>query len=166
MNTMTLSQQGIDWLKRVEGQRLQPYDDQTGKAITAWVPGATVGYGHLIVATEWKTLGRVITLEEAEALLRQDLAPFEATVRGCIGTTLTQCQFDALTILCFNIGGGSFKASSVVRMINRPQAPTSYASLQAAWMAWTRSQGKVMQGLVNRRAAEWRMYDSGSYAHW
>jgi len=95
MNTMTLSQQGIDWLKRVEGQRLQPYDDQTGKAITAWVPGATVGYGHLIVATEWKTLGRVITLEEAEALLRQDLAPFEATVRGCIGTTLTQCQFDA-----------------------------------------------------------------------
>lgn len=166
MNAMTLSPQGIEWLKKVEGQRLQPYDDQTGKPISAWVQGATVGYGHLILRNEWERLGGGVSLEQAEALLRQDLAPFEQAVSRAISVTQSQCQFDALVILCFNIGGGNFARSSVVKLINNPGSVTTFPTLEAAWMAWTRSQGKVMKGLVNRRAAEWRMYSTGSYTHW
>ncbi|WMJ71050.1 lysozyme [Stenotrophomonas sp. 24(2023)] len=166
MNAMTLSPQGIDWLKQVEGQRLQPYDDQNGKAIDHWVTGATVGYGHLIAREEWATLGRGVTLAEAEQLLRKDLAPFEQTVNRSVKASLAQHQFDALVILCFNIGGGNFGRSSVLKLVNDPHVATPYANLQAAWMAWTRSQGKVMKGLVNRRGAEWRMYSNGSYDHW
>ncbi len=166
MNNMTLSPQGIDWLKQVEGQRLQPYDDQTGKPVDHWVTGATVGYGHLIGRAEWDSLGRGISLEQAEALLRKDLAPFEQAVNRGISAALVQCQFDALVILCYNIGVGNFARSSVLKLVNNPQAGTTFATLEAAWMAWTRSQGKVMKGLVNRRGAEWRMYSTGSYAHW
>ncbi|KAF1013194.1 MAG: Lysozyme RrrD [Stenotrophomonas maltophilia] len=166
MNAMNLSPQGIDWLKQVEGQRLQPYDDQTGKAVDHWVTGATVGYGHLILREEWPRLGQGVTLAEAEQLLRSDLKPFEQTVSRAVKVALSQHQFDALVILCFNIGGGNFARSSVLKLVNDPRVATPYATLQAAWMAWTRSQGKVMQGLVNRRGAEWRMYSSGSYGHW
>jgi type VI secretion system secreted protein VgrG len=163
---MTLSPQGVEWLKQVEGQRLQPYDDQTGRPITAWVPGATVGYGHLIGRGEWDRLAGGVSLEQAEQLLRQDLVPFEQSVARGITAALSQCQFDALVILCYNIGGGNFARSSVVKMINNPRAVTTFATLEAAWMAWTRSQGKVMKGLVNRRGAEWRMYSTGAYPHW
>jgi type VI secretion system secreted protein VgrG len=163
---MTLSPQGVEWLKQVEGQRLQPYDDQTGRPITAWVPGATVGYGHLIGRGEWDRLAGGVSLEQAEQLLRQDLVPFEQSVARGITAALSQCQFDALVILCYNIGGGNFARSSVVKMINNPRAVTTFATLEAAWMAWTRSQGKVMKGLVNRRGAEWRMYSTGAYTHW
>jgi GH24 family phage-related lysozyme (muramidase) len=166
MNAMTLSPQGVEWLKHVEGQRLQPYDDQTGKPIAAWVPGATVGYGHLIGRGEWERLGGGVSLAQAEQLLHQDLQPFEQAVARSITATLSQCQFDALTILCYNIGGGNFQRSSVVKMINNPRAVTTFATLEAAWKAWNRSQGKVMRGLDNRRAAEWRMYSSGAYTHW
>jgi type VI secretion system secreted protein VgrG len=166
MNTMTLSPQGIDWLKQVEGQRLQPYDDQTGKPISHWVAGATIGYGHLIARTEWERLGKGITLAEAEQLLRQDLEPFERAVNRCINVAPSQPQFDAMTILCYNIGPANFTRSSVVKLINDPQAITTFSGLEAAWMAWNRSQGKVMRGLVNRRNAEWQMYSAGSYAHW
>jgi len=166
MNTMTLSPQGIDWLKQVEGQRLQPYDDQTGRAIDRWVAGATVGYGHLIPREEWARLGQGVTLAEAEQLLRKDLVPFELTVNRGLRVALSQHQFDALVILCYNIGGGNFSRSSVLKLVNDAAAATPYPALQAAWMAWTRSQGKVMKGLVNRRGAEWRMYSSGDYSHW
>lgn len=166
MNSMTLSPQGIEWLKQVEGQRLQPYDDQTSKPVDHWVAGATVGYGHLIARAEWDGLARGITLEQAEALLRKDLAPFEQAVNRGVTATVSQCQFDALVILSFNIGVGNFARSSVLKLVNNPQASTTFATLEAAWMAWTRSQGKVMKGLVNRRGAEWRMYSSGTYAHW
>ncbi|MFE8072578.1 hypothetical protein QQM79_16075 [Marinobacteraceae bacterium S3BR75-40.1] len=45
---LTLSAQGRALLKRLEGVRLKPYDDQTGLEITQWAAGATIGVGHLI----------------------------------------------------------------------------------------------------------------------
>jgi hypothetical protein len=47
-----ISKQGINLLKYIEKLRTKPYDDQTGKKITAWVEGATIGYGHLIKKAE------------------------------------------------------------------------------------------------------------------
>jgi hypothetical protein len=46
--SMVLGPEGVALLKAVETLRLKPYDDQTSKDITAWIAGATIGYGHLI----------------------------------------------------------------------------------------------------------------------
>ena len=162
----TLSPKGREWLKRVEGLRLHPYDDQTGKSIQCWVPGATVGYGHLISQKEWPDLCKGLDVSTADSLFCRDLAPFEKAVAKIIHAELASNQFDALVILCYNIGAANFQASSLVRMINDPKARTSYPNLEMAWKAWARSQGKVMQGLVNRRCAEWKMFDQGSYEGW
>lgn len=163
---LALSAHAIDWLKRMESVHLTPYDDQTGKPTASWVKGATIGYGHLIAASEWDTYKDGIDAEQAEALLRSDLQPAERAVRRNVTARLQQYQYDALVVLAFNIGVGGFASSSVVRLVNDPKASTAYSSLEAAWKAWNKSQGKVMKGLDNRRNAEWQTYTSARYGHW
>lgn len=160
---LVLSARGRSLLKHLEGVRLRPYDDQTGLAITQWVAGATIGVGHLIDQSEWSRFSSGITQQEAEILLAQDVAPFEREVRKAVTRSLSQSEFDALVIFAFNIGRRACSGSSVVRLLNNPKASTGYPSLESAWKAWNKSQGKVMQGLNNRRAAEWKLFDQGVY---
>ena len=156
-----LSNDGKDLLKSVEGLSLKPYDDQSGKEIDLYVKGATIGYGHLIKQNEWNLYKNGISLQEANELFENDLMPFEKAVTKSVNTALTQNQFDALVIFVFNIGINSFKNSSVVKIINGEK--TNYKGLEDAWKAWNKSQGRVMQGLNNRRNAEYKLYTQGIY---
>jgi len=170
MSNHQMSEQGIDLLMSIEAFRGKPYDDQNGNEISAWVKGATIGYGHLISLQEWNEFGdkykEGITEEQAKTLFLQDLQPFIDGVNAKITAPLTQNQFDALVILAFNIGLANFAASSVLKLVNNPSALTKYPNLETAWKSWNKSQGKVMQGLVNRRNAEWNIYSNNVYAHW
>lgn len=163
---MKLSQQGIDLLKWVERLRLKPYDDQTGRAITAWCPGATIGYGHLISFPDWPLYADGIDEKEADFLFAEDLAPREIVVTGLIKVPLKQHQFDALVILLYNIGGKQLADSSALKLINDPAAKTGFSSLEKAWKAFNKSQEKVNKGLINRRTAEWILYTTGAYTKW
>ena len=165
-STLTMSPEAVALLQAIETLRLKPYDDQTGKDISAWVKGATIGYGHLIAQAEWGTYKDGITTEQAEALFRADAAPFEETVGEVITVGVQQHAFDAMVILAFNIGRSGLRNSSVARLVNDPQAETGHATLEDAWKAWNKSQGQVSKGLVNRRAAEWRIYTSALYERW
>lgn len=158
-----LSEKGRALLRQLENLFLYTYDDQTGDKIDGWVKGATIGYGHLIPKTEWTRFKNGINSAEAAALLDDDLKPFEAAVNVTITVPLTEAQFDALTILTFNIGGPNLARSSVAKMVNDPTAKTTYKTLEAAWKSWNRSQGKVMLGLDRRRQCEWNVYTQGKY---
>ncbi len=165
-HTHQLSTKGENLLKSIEQLSLQPYDDQTGKKITAWVKGATIGYGHLISTSEWDTYKNGINMTQADELFRKDLLPFANAVNEKVTSDLSQHQFDALVILTFNIGISAFGTSSVLKLVNDPAATTSYPDLESAWKAWNKSQGKVMQGLMNRRNAEWNIYSQNIYKTW
>lgn len=145
---------------------MQPYDDQTGNDISAWTAGATIGYGHLIKHDEWPLYKNGISLADAATLFNKDLEPFVDSVRGKITVKLSQQQFDALVMLVYNIGEASFGGSSVIKLVNDPNAHTSFTNLEAAWKAWNKSQGHVMKGLENRRACEWNVYSQGIYKKW
>ena len=163
---MNLSQKGLDWLKKVERLALTPYDDQTGKPIRRWVKGATIGYGHLISRDEWDKFKDGISEVTATTLLWSDLARFIRVVRT-VPQPLKQHEFDACVIFAFNIGVEGFNGSTVRRMISNPEYRSStYRTLESAWKAWNKSQGRVSPGVVNRRAAEWDMYSRGLYRHW
>ena len=170
MSDHQMSDQGIGLLMSIEAFRGKPYDDQTGDEISSWVKGATIGYGHLISLQEWNESGdgyqQGITQEQGKTLFLEDLEPFAEGVNAKITAFITQNQFDALVILAFSIGLANFATSSVLKLVNNPSAQTKYPNLEAAWKSWNRSQGKVMQGLVNRRNAEWNMYAKNVYAHW
>ena len=153
-------------LKSIEVLKTKPYDDQTGRDIHHWVKGATIGYGHLIPRREWNKYKSGITRAQAVALFNKDLLPFSKKVKQSVTTKIKQNEFDALVILTFNIGRTAFGKSSVLKLINNPCANTSYPSLEKAWKAWNKSQGRYNRGLANRRVAEWNVYSKNIYKRW
>jgi GH24 family phage-related lysozyme (muramidase) len=164
-SSFSLSADATTLLKGVETLHLKPYDDQTAKDITEWVEGATIGYGHLITKGEWDSYKNGITEIQAETLFDANRTTHVSMVGKVITVDITQNQFDALVILAYNIGP-DFSSSSVVKLVNDPKAKTSYSSLESAWKAWNKSQGKVMKGLDNRRQCEWNIYSQAVYKRW
>lgn len=141
---MKTSQAGINLIKSFEGLVLKAAPCPAG------VP--TVGYGHTGPDVY---NGKVITAEQAEDLLRKDLAAFERGVLMYLdGVPTTQAQFDAMVSLAFNIGLGGFMRSSVLRHHkagNRLRAAASF-------LMWVKGGGKTLPGLVRRRNAERKLY--------
>ena len=166
VTSFSLSAAAEKLLQEIESLRIKPYDDQTGKAITSWVAGATIGYGHLIHKNDWNTYKDGITEPAAASkLLDDDLSPFVSKVQSAIKVKVSQNEFDAMVILAFNIGP-AFAQSSVAKLINDSTTKTSYVNLETAWKAWNKSQGKVMEGLNKRRQCEWDIYDKAIYRRW
>lgn len=167
VNVIKLSKAGRDLLKGIESLRLKPYYDKTGEEIKSYVENATIGYGHLITQNEWDTYKNGLTQNEAETLFDNDIAPYENKVAATIKRSLKAHEFDALVIFAFNTGvPANFPTTSVAKLINDPNASTPYKTLDDAWKAWNKYQGEVMDGLVNRRAAELKIYHQGVYERW
>ncbi|UYY77475.1 lysozyme [Sphingomonas sp. R1] len=133
------SSAGIALIKQFEGERLTAYICPAGIL--------TIGVGH--TGADVKP-GQKITVAESEALLRADLARFEKAVSAAVKVPLNQNQFDALVALAFNIGAGAFAGSTLVRLLNGKD----YAGAAAQFERWNKGGGKVLPGLVARRAAE------------
>ncbi len=66
--SLVFSSNGMALLREIEELRLIPYNDQTGKSISSYVEGATIGYGYLIPKNEWSIYKNGITKEIAEEL--------------------------------------------------------------------------------------------------
>jgi lysozyme len=94
------------------------------------VEGATIGYGHLIAKSEWSKYKNGITKAQADTFFNTDLTPFVNSVKNKVSAKILQQEFDAMVILTFNIGSSSFGSSSVLKLVNDPNATTSYASLE------------------------------------
>ena len=165
-NNFSLSSNGLDLLKSIEKLRLKPYDDQTGKDITSWCKGATIGYGHLIPSHEWEKYKKGIDAATAQNLFMTDIFPYVRAVGSKVTSQLSQNQFDALVIFVFNIGIDGFSSSSVLKIVNDSAVKTDHKDLESAWKAWKKSQGVVNAGLVNRRNAEWKIYSGNLYQRW
>lgn len=160
---MQISEHGITVLKQYEGCVLFAYDDfDPPQARRRIKPGdkvhgtLTIGYGH--TGSDVKP-GMTISQQKAEELLTRDLDPFESTVDVAVTVPLNQNQFDALVIFCYNIGQGNFRSSTLVKKLNAK----NYDAVPGELMKWTKSKGKKMRGLVNRRAAEAGLWAKGAH---
>lgn len=129
---------GIELIKKWEGLRLRAYLCPAG----VW----TIGFGHTRTAKP----GMVITPAEAERLLLADLRAFEKALTSLVRVRLNQNQFDALVSLIYNIGPTNFARSTLLKMLNAGD----YRGAAAQFGRWTRAGGKVLAGLVSRRAEE------------
>jgi lysozyme len=142
--TRKTSAAGVALIKSVEGCLLTAYLCPA----KVW----TIGYGHTGPDV---FEGQKITKAEAETLLRRDLARFERCVAATCPES-TQSQFDAMACLAFNIGEAGFKKSSVARLHNAGRFPEA----QQAFALWNKAGGKIVGGLVTRRAREADLYDN------
>ena len=140
---MKLSQQGLSLLKEFEGFRGEAYIPVPGD-----VP--TIGYGF----THGVKMGDVMTRADADTRLIEELRPYEMGVwQGCTNEP-NQNEFDAMVLLCFNIGPAGFKRSTVLKAHNRGD----HQAAARAFGLWNKSGGKVYAGLTRRRAKESALY--------
>lgn len=141
---MKASEKAYSLIRRFEGLRLMAYRCPAG----IW----TIGYGH----ASGVELGRVITKEQAEELLRQDIATAEKIVSAeC--PNLRQCQFDALVSFVFNVGVGNFRKSTLLKKV---KANPDDNSIMDEFLRWVYAKGVVQPGLQKRRLAEMKLYFS------
>jgi len=140
---MKISDEGLALIKHFEGCRLEAYLCPAG----VW----TIGYGH----TRGVGDSDVIDQEAAEAFLIEDLEEFEGYVNSMTEVALRQHEFDALVAWVFNLGPGNFKESTLLNRIN--YGPISDVPSQIK--RWNKAGGKVLEGLVKRRAAEAALWE-------
>ena len=131
-----------DLIKKWEGLRLRAYRD-TGDV---W----TIGYGH----TAGVLPNDRITKDEAEMFLSQDLLWVEDVINSTVKVPLTQKQYDALGSFIYNVGGTAFANSTMLKKLNNKD----YEGASKEFLRWIYDNGRVIQGLRNRRKDEMRYF--------
>jgi lysozyme len=145
---MQIGTRGISLIQGYENCRL-----------TAYLPTS-----HDVWTIGWGTTGPevheglTITQETADMWFARDLAKFSTGVAGMLRHPPSQLQFDAMVSLAYNIGLGNFDGSTVRRRHNEGK----YAEAEAAFALWNKQKGKVLRGLVRRRADEAKLYHEGT----
>jgi lysozyme len=141
-------------IARKEGFEPVPANDPVGIS--------TVGYGHKVLPGE--TFSQPLTQAAAVALFQADMktkvVPFMRS--DTIKAALNQNQVDALASLIFNIGGGSFSTSSLLKGLNRGNfgaAARQFGEWNKAWDAGAKKMVEL-PGLTIRRAEERALFES------
>ncbi|MCH7380406.1 lysozyme [Acinetobacter higginsii] len=144
---MAASQVGINVITSFEDLVLTAYDDGVG----VW----TIGIGTTVYPNGVKVKkGDVCTLEQAKAFFTYDLKHFEAAVNSAVKVPVSQNQFDALVSLTYNIGESAFKKSTLLAKLNK----SDFTGAADQFKVWNIGGGKVLKGLVRRRAAERELF--------
>ncbi len=142
-----ISQNGINLIKKFEGKYLEAYTCPAGVL--------TIGYGHTgTIDGKPIKLGMKISEKKAEKLLEKDLKQFEKGVSDYVKVPLTQGQFDALVSFSFNLGLGSLKSSTLLRLLNGG----NYKEAAEQFGRWVKAGDKTLEGLVKRREAEKKLF--------
>lgn len=111
------------------------------------------------------TLGAMWDRAKADRLFARDLATTETGVNLLLGgAPTTQSQFDALVSFAYNVGldidDDALAEGLGDSTLLKRHLSGDYAGAQAQFAAWNKNDGKVLSGLVRRRAAEAAMYGS------
>ena len=101
-----------------------------------------------------------ITNDQAQELLRSDVASAEQTVNSLVTVPLTQAQFDALVDFTYNVGAGNFERSDLLTKLNAGQ----YDAVPQELNKWVYGGGEILPGLVTRRGDEGNLFQSEGVA--
>jgi lysozyme len=149
MKITRIDQAGIDLITEFEGLKLKPY------LCPAKVP--TIGYGttRYYNGVKVSMSDLPITQEKAVEYLLHDVHQFELAVDAMAVDTITQNQLNALVSFAYNLGSGALKSSTLLRKVNAdPNDPT----IEKEFAKWIWADGKKLDGLIRRRAAEAELY--------
>ncbi|KAJ2654255.1 hypothetical protein IWW48_006227 [Coemansia sp. RSA 1200] len=147
---------GVNLVAKSEGFVSRPKPDPIG------LP--TVGYGHLC---QKKNCAEVkykfpLTTTTGKQLLSDDLPKYTKCLAGYLNSKpkLNDNQWAALTSWVFNVGCGNAKTSTLVKRLNKGESPNTVAAQELP--KWRMAGGRVLQGLVTRRAAEVKLFKTAS----
>lgn len=140
-----LSTNGLNLIKSFEGCKLTAYKCLPTEKYY------TIGYGHYGSDV---TAGMKITKEQAEELLLQDCKKAIKNVNSFMSKyNFNQNQFDALVSFAFNVGSINQLTASGTRTLEQ---------ISSKITAYNKSGGRVIAGLVKRRAKEKELFDTST----
>lgn len=155
---MKLSPEGLNFIKREEGVVPKVYKDQAGLL--------TAGVGHLLSQAEIKALGlkngMMISMEQVDKWLKEDVARFEACVSKFLGAGLAQYRFDALVSFAYNVGEGAY-GLSVGPLVAKGAYAQAAAKMKEYCKATINGVKQVLPVLVGRRIRETNLLLKGVY---
>ena len=141
---MKISDEGFDLIKHFEGCKLEAYKCVAG----VW----TIGYGYTKDVQE----GDVWDKEKAEFMLWRELEDeYEVYVNDLVTVPINQSQFDALVSWVYNLGPANLKNSTMLKKLNAGE----YEEVPSQMKKWNKANGKVLEGLIRRRAAESLLFE-------
>lgn len=138
VSALSLSATGVQLIQGHEGTVRKVYKD------TASIN--TVCTGHVTNLP----LGKVVPQSLCDTYLKGDTRIAQDAIKRLVKVPVTQEQYDAMTSLVFNIGGGAFAKSTLLKDINMQHC----IAASGEWMRWNRAGGQVSPGLTNRRRDE------------
>jgi lysozyme len=145
----TMSNEGVQLLKELEGFRSKPYLDGAN------VP--TIGYG----STYYKNGSRVtmqdiaISQYDATKLLEDLLLHYVRMVDCYTRDDIKQHEFDTLVCFAYNVGEPQFKTSTLIKKVN---AYANQDVITKEFLKWVYVKRKPDAGLRNRRLKEINLY--------
>lgn len=151
--TLTLSENGLNFIILREGFRDHPYNDSKGHA--------TIGYGHLlhrgpVTAADRQQYSQPLSKAAAREILSQDIERFATVIRQEVRVPLNQHQFDALVSFTFNVGNSAFRNSTLLKELNNGH----YEKIAYEMGRWTDHGNK---GKITRREWEGKIFNNGEY---
>ncbi len=161
-SNMTVSPEGEAMIKKFEGFIGVPTWDKKQNS---------VGWGCAITEEQWvvteKNPDGTITEAAAQKLLDDAMGKHSAEVNAFAnqyGLTFTQNQFDALTSLCFNVGGNYLKDPStalVQALVSGDPERIAYAITLYSISGGVTSQGHIQRRLLELQMYFYNIYDTG-----
>ena len=144
-----INEAGLGIIKSFEGWSSSPYKCPADR----W----TIGWG-----STWDMDGNPVTADhsdidgaEGTGLLKRELRHVEAAIGRLIKVPLTEGQFSSLCSFAFNVGTGNLQNSTLRARLNRGE----YEGASAELPKWRRAGGRILKGLVRRRAAERALFN-------
>jgi len=142
---MKLNEKGYNLICKFEGLSLKPY------LCSAKIP--TIGYGNTYYPDGKRVtlLDEPITKEKAFEMFKTIADKYAKRVTSLLLKEVTQNQFNSLVSLAYNIGINNFATSTLLKKVNANPKEITIAN---EFKRWNKVNGKVVDGLVNRRLAE------------
>lgn len=134
-----------------EGFSATPYQDSAG--VWTYLFGSTRDPDGNPVGPDTPPGDQALGLR----LLARDLRSAIETIQSDVHVPLTDGEEEALADFIYNVGAGNFEHSTLLRMLNAGD----YAGAADQFERWNMAGGKVLAGLVRRRAAERALFLSG-----
>lgn len=145
---LTISAAGLTGIVRHEGMVKAVYLDPVG------IPTACVGHTKTVTQRD---VGKQISEDVCLRMLDEDTADAQRAVQRSVTVPITQEQYDALVSFTFNVGGGALHSSTLVRKLNAGDC----WGAGAEFPRWNKARGRVLKGLVKRRADERNLFETG-----
>lgn len=146
---MKLSDKGYELIKKFEGYSDRPYKCPAGIS--------TIGYGNTYYpnGTKVKITDKQITKEYANEILAHTADEFAEDVLKLVKSKITVNQLNALTSFAYNVGVANLQKSTLLKLVN---INPNDGNIAKEFLKWNKANGKILNGLTNRRIAESALY--------